>query len=362
MKQLKQILCTLCCIVSLIPATAFALDETPVDVDTKDAFLAAVADDTISHIRLTDDMDLTNAGVLDISGHTIDLGGKKISASNFTLILEGTDFTLRNGTFDSKGGSYALFIGDEGTTDNVLVENITANGGINVYNATNVTLRNVNVTGTNYYSVWCDEGGQVTIESGHFQTSGNAVLGLMLTDSALTIKGGTFTTNGKPLVLSAEDGEGNPKYGAPEISGGTFDTPVPEEYCADGFAPAMDENGKYTAACEHLSTQVKNEKDATISEAGYTGDRYCVNCGALIEKGASIPALGHSVSDTDSANDTSDTSAPSSQESKPVNENRVNPATGSDSSLLFWSVFLLVGSVGTMAISIGRTKSQKTGK
>ncbi|MGN0625644.1 MAG: right-handed parallel beta-helix repeat-containing protein [Oscillospiraceae bacterium] len=362
MKRFKQILCALCLIISLVPATAFALDETPVDVGTKDAFLAAVADTTISSIRLTADMDLTDAGVLDVSGRTIDLGGNTIFASNFTLILEGTDFTLRNGTFDAKGGSYALFIGDEGTTDNVLVENITANGGINVYNATNVTLRNVDVTGTNYYAVWCDEGGYVTIESGSFQTNGNAVFGLMLTDSALTIKDGTFTTNGKPLVLSAVDGSGNPKWGKPEISGGTFDLPVPEEYCADGFAPAMDENGNYTAVCKHLSTQVKGEKDATIAEAGYTGDRYCVNCGALIEKGASIPALGHSVSDTDSANDESDTSAPSSQESKPVDENRVNPATGSDSSLLFWSVSLLVGSVGAMAICIGRTKFEKTGK
>ena len=38
--------------------------------------------------------------------------GNKISADNFSPDFEGMDFTIQNGTFDAKGGSYALFIGD----------------------------------------------------------------------------------------------------------------------------------------------------------------------------------------------------------------------------------------------------------
>ena len=43
----------------------------------------------------------------------------------------------------------------------------------------------------------------------------------------------------------------------------------------------------------HAHTELRNQKDATCTEAGYTGDTYCTDCGQLISQGESIPALGH---------------------------------------------------------------------
>ncbi|MDE5780525.1 MAG: leucine-rich repeat protein [Lachnospiraceae bacterium] len=48
------------------------------------------------------------------------------------------------------------------------------------------------------------------------------------------------------------------------------------------------------AVCRHLSLEVKNEKVATCTEKGYTGDSYCTVCGEEVEKGNDIPAVGHS--------------------------------------------------------------------
>lgn len=223
LKKLPVLLLCLCIMSVLMPATALAADGNTANVSTKEEFEAAANDSSVTVINVTTDIDLTfsDGYVLDVSGKTINLGGNTVSATNFTLIFEGSNFVIRGGTLDSKGGSYALFIGDEGTTDNVLVENVTTTGGINVYNSSNVTLRNVNVTGTAHYAVWCDENGKVTIESGSFQSNGVAVLGLTAAekDSALDITGGDFAVSGQqPLVLP-----GN--YGAPIITGGTYNTP-----------------------------------------------------------------------------------------------------------------------------------------
>lgn len=287
-KKLFVLLC-LCAVMILVPAAVLAAADNAIQVGTKEDFLRAVADSDAKVIQVTADIDLSGANVLDVSGRRIDLQGNKISADNFSLIFEGTDFTIQNGTFDAKGGSYALFIGDMGTTDNVVVDNITMNGGINVFNATNVVLRDVNITGTSYYAVWCDEGGQVTIESGSFQTNGVAVLGMThpSTDSTLSIEGGTFTTDGKPLVL--ENGD---TYGKPVIGGGSFDAPVAEEYCAEGFQPIDNGDGSF-GVCSHADTEKRNVKDATCTEAGYSGDIYCKKCKELIQAGAETQALGH---------------------------------------------------------------------
>ena len=46
--------------------------------------------------------------------------------------------------------------------------------------------------------------------------------------------------------------------------------------------------------CTHATTEVKNAKDATCTEKGYTGDTYCKVCGEKVETGQDIDALGHS--------------------------------------------------------------------
>ena len=45
------------------------------------------------------------------------------------------------------------------------------------------------------------------------------------------------------------------------------------------------------------STVVKNAKDATCTEHGYTGDKVCTVCGETIKTGEVIPAVGHSYKD-----------------------------------------------------------------
>ena len=45
------------------------------------------------------------------------------------------------------------------------------------------------------------------------------------------------------------------------------------------------------AATGHQHTEIRNEKQATTDEEGYTGDVYCIDCSQLISKGTSIPRL-----------------------------------------------------------------------
>ena len=49
-----------------------------------------------------------------------------------------------------------------------------------------------------------------------------------------------------------------------------------------------------TSDCKHTGgTEVKDTKDATCTENGYTGDTYCKDCEAKLESGKVIPAAGH---------------------------------------------------------------------
>ena len=45
--------------------------------------------------------------------------------------------------------------------------------------------------------------------------------------------------------------------------------------------------------CTHATKEVKNAKDATCTEKGYTGDTCCTVCGKVITAGTDINALGH---------------------------------------------------------------------
>lgn len=43
----------------------------------------------------------------------------------------------------------------------------------------------------------------------------------------------------------------------------------------------------------HVNTETRNQKKATCTEEGYTGDLYCKDCKTTIQTGSSIPAKGH---------------------------------------------------------------------
>ncbi len=45
--------------------------------------------------------------------------------------------------------------------------------------------------------------------------------------------------------------------------------------------------------CNHENTELQNAANATCTEAGYTGDVVCLDCGETVEAGETIDALGH---------------------------------------------------------------------
>ena len=50
--------------------------------------------------------------------------------------------------------------------------------------------------------------------------------------------------------------------------------------------------------CKHTGTEVRNQKAATCTTAGYTGDTYCKTCNKKLSTGKSIAAKGHSTTTT----------------------------------------------------------------
>ena len=46
--------------------------------------------------------------------------------------------------------------------------------------------------------------------------------------------------------------------------------------------------------CYHENTEIRNAVDATCREKGYSGDTYCLDCGALLSQGHETPATDHS--------------------------------------------------------------------
>lgn len=229
---------------------------------------AAQSSDTI---KLLQDTTLPGAAEdyinYDLSGKTLDLGGFKISSINTATAFTGVDAVVQNGSFEClNGGSYALFVGNDGyETDGFLVDNVTTAGGVNIYNASGVTLRNMGVSGTNYYAVWLDQNAFATIESGSYtsqSTETSALLGATKAkdsdiQSELTIEGGTFTAgkdylslgNGKITIHSGAFtgpiGHAPPyTEGILSIDGGTFSTD-PSAYVPEGYE-ATESDGSWT--------------------------------------------------------------------------------------------------------------------
>ena len=100
-----------------------------------------------------------------------------------------------------------------------------------------------------------------------------------------------------------------------------------------------EQNDKTVDVTEHLATgihketEVRDAKEPTCTEKGYTGDTYCKACGELLEKGKDIDALGHTYKNGKCTR---------------CGEKQDNVKTGDESNLNIWFVVLTMSAAITV--------------
>ncbi|MBQ7638218.1 MAG: hypothetical protein IJS90_04895 [Clostridia bacterium] len=67
---------------------------------------------------------------------------------------------------------------------------------------------------------------------------------------------------------------------------------IPSAAMASG-AQANSVQTPESSDCEHVNTELLNACEASCTEAGYTGDIYCLDCEKVISDGDAIEPIGH---------------------------------------------------------------------
>ncbi len=135
------------------------------------------------------------------------------------------------------------------------------------------------------------------------------------TGSVIPALGHKWELDPSKSVAATAESEGKEVYYCP-VCGETYEKTLPKtthenhhyvvterkaETCTeDGYVvyECDDCHKTYTEkikATGHQETEIKNAKDATCTEEGYTGDEVCTVCGETVEKGSVILALGHTL-------------------------------------------------------------------
>lgn len=87
-------------------------------------------------------------------------------------------------------------------------------------------------------------------------------------------------------------------------------------------------------ACGHLHTVIENQKDATCTENGHTGNTVCKDCGEIVEPGKVIPSKGHEYKDGVCT----------------VCGTRYQPTTG-DVSIMLWVVLMVLAAAALVVVT-----------
>ena len=97
-------------------------------------------------------------------------------------------------------------------------------------------------------------------------------------------------------------------------------------------------------ATGHSETELKNAKDATCTEEGYTGDKVCMVCGEVVEQGKAIPKLAHSYKDGKCT--VCGAADPNYKPTEPGDGDTNVPETGDSSNMTLWIALLFVSGTG----------------
>ena len=215
-------------------------------------------------------------------GLTIDFGGNTYTVDRETLagssgtqsqcfqLLTGGSVIMKNGTVKAAHAGVAMIIQNY---CNLTLDNMNVDGssmtreGTRTYamsnNCGNVVIQDSTITakdGDVAFDVYGGFGSYSdvtvtvkgtsvingTVEVARDDTSNNNT-------NTLNIEGGTFNGNIDGISFGSE----NTKI---EISGGTYSTEIPEEYCADGFVLVKNEDGTYGVEPEAVATKITLDK------------------------------------------------------------------------------------------------------
>ena len=306
--RLLSMVLSLLMVLSLIPATVFAADESTTANVAKigetgyatiaAAVSAAQAGDTITLLAdVTADVTISKNITLDLGGKTLTNTG--VGKATLT-VAKGATATVKNGSI--VGGASYYTIQNNGTAT---LEDVTATAG-NTGSSMIDSWGTLTITSGTYTGglnvVKSEEGTTLNISGGTFtlEYATNGYTGVIFAYGTTTITGGEFiqnlTTTGRwnhPQVILAGVVEGytssvtvtggsftNKMSGESifrgvgeatsdnfEVSGGSFNKKISDGYCADGFIPTKNADGTYGVKEGKYVAAVGSTKYETLDDA-----------------------------------------------------------------------------------------------
>lgn len=239
---------------------------------------------------------------------TLDLGGKTLTNTNAgkaTISVQGGTVTVKNGNVVGGTGYYNIEV-TKGSNANLTLVDVAATAGNTgssmIDNWGTLAIESGSYSG-GLNVVKSEEDSTLTINGGKFELSyavSNNYNGVVFTYGTTTITGGEFiqslTTTGRwnhPQVIATGVVEGHTAITRVtgghfvnklsrenifrgigkgtsdnfEVSGGTFNKSISEDYCADGFIPTKNADGTYGVKEGHYVAQIGSKKYETLADA-----------------------------------------------------------------------------------------------
>ncbi len=220
---------------------------------------------------------------------SINIQSGKVTINQDTALLAGVEVSIAEGAdlTVSSGKNVYIYDGDEWNSDNFVwgpckFKSVAYAPG-KAYNRTNADLKDAKV----------DVNGSLKAIGAIYTTKGGA-------DICSSNGTGKYVQQGTPGTATATY-----QYNANGNNAVTIPITPAKLHNADGSytetktAKAGDVinyvKGVWGGTpCAHENTELRNAKEATCTEDGYSGDTYCKDCNEKIKDGVSIPAKGHS--------------------------------------------------------------------
>ena len=256
-----------------------------------------------------DRMIYTISGEAEINNLNLKLAGMSVSSKDYVLPLTNNmTVNLSSGSKFTVKQTAALLAGVQANiaeNAEMVIENGTT---VYVYDADEWTANNY-TWGGKFISV------QYSPSKAYNRTNNDLFDAKVNVNGTLTVNGTMYTTESGADICSSAG------TGVYQQNGSLGTETVTYQYTQKGSAvtahkipitPAKLHNadGSYTETktakagdtinyvngvwgCTHENTELRNAKEATCTEPGYTGDTYCKDCNKKIADGEKIPAKGH---------------------------------------------------------------------